>query len=266
MSQFFTYDYQWMAYVGAIASSVTALVVLALLARKYAERKAVTVRSLRNMAAFLMLAAVIDYVTFTINALYPGWRLAFDYVRLGSYMSFTANAIANIYLLLFIRDVFFDGKAKVSIKLLAGLEAAVGPALVAIFFTDDPDLPLLALAVHVASALVIYTILSANAFRLRGRIKSDASRQVEAHGLAFIGISGLVMFAAVILFVAHEVIIIVPIREYWTVTLGWLLGAFGGVIVYLGFTPPESLKNRWAKQVPKGKANSARKKPDKQYT
>ncbi len=263
MYQFFSYEYQWMAYVGAIASSAIALVVFVLLARKYEVGKARSVRYLRDMVGFLVLAAVIDYVVFTINGTNPDWRLRFNYVALGSYISFTMNAIANIFLLLFIRDVFFDGKAKGFIIMLAVLEASVGPALVTIFFTGDPDLPLLALGVHVASAVAVYTILSANAFKLRDRIKLDATKQVETHGLAYIGVSGLILFAAVTLFVVHEVVILVPIREYWTVTLGWLLGSFAGVVVYLGFTPPERLKARWAKQKPKKKGKA---EPEKHYT
>lgn len=267
ISDFFQYDYQWMAYVGAIVSSAIAIIVLVLLAQKFHVRKAKTLYDLRNMVAFLAIAPTIDYILFTINALNPGWRATFDYVELGSFMSFTMNAIANIFLLAFIRDVFFDGKKKGGLMFLAVLEAAVGPALVVIFFTGDPDLPLIALLLHVTAALAIYIVLATNAFRLRDRIKTDATKQVESHGLAYIGISGLVMFSAIILFVIHEVIILVPIREYWTVTLGWLLGAIAGVIVYLGFTPPEKMKKRWASHQPR-KARTTKKAdpPEKSYS
>nr|MDO8088074.1 hypothetical protein [Candidatus Sigynarchaeum springense] len=263
MYQFFMYEYQWMAYAGAIISSAIGLVVFALLAKKCKERPVRTVRSLRDMAGFLVIAAVIDYVAFTLNGVYPGWRPVFNYVTLGSYLSFTMNAIANIFLLLFIRDVFFEDKNKKPLGLLAAMEIAVGPALVIIFFTGDPDWPLLALAVHVASAMAIYIVLTRNAIVLRGRIKRDSSKQVEAHGLAYIALSGLFMLAALILFVSHEAIILVPIREYWTVTLGWILGAVGGVVVYLGFTPPEWLKARWASQVPARKEKIV---PDRAYS
>lgn len=126
-----------MAYAGAILASAIALVVFILLAMKYEVGKARTVRHLRDMVGFLVLDAAIDYVVFTVNGLNPDWREVFDYVALSSYASFTMNAVANIFLLLFIRDVFFDGKNWWFVKLLAVLEASVGPPLVIIFFTGD---------------------------------------------------------------------------------------------------------------------------------
>ncbi len=246
MFQFFSYEYQWVAYIGSIAGSIIALIVLFLLAHRNREKQSKTIAALEGMVGFLALATIIDYSFFTINGLFPTIGVLFDFIMLGSYLSYTSSAIANIFLLIFLRVVFFDGKNKVFIKILTILEAAIGPALVALFFIDEEDLALLVLLIHVASALAIYMVQAVNAFKIRNSIKYDKAKRVEINGLTYIGISGIVLFAAITLFVSHEIIIQIPIREYWTVAFGWLLGSIAGVFVYIGYTPPKWLKKRWS--------------------
>lgn len=249
---FFDYEYQWLAYAGAIAGSIIAFTISGLLAVKNKTRQSRNIKLLQVFTAFLGMAAVFDWTLFTVKGTFPGSNDAFNYISLGSYLSFSMSAIGNVYLLQFIINVFYEGeKGRAGFAFLAGAELAVGPALVALFFLRETgivpgdDFPLVVLLVHVACSLVIYSLQAANAFKVSSRIATDRSKKADHAGLTTIGWSGIILFIAIIVFVSHEVIVLIPVREYWTVTAGWLLGAVAGVLVYIGYVMPDWFKRRW---------------------
>lgn len=53
------------------------------------------------------------------------------------------------------------------------------------------------------------------------------------------------MFVAVRMFIFQEVLVMIPIREYITVTLGWVLGSFAGLSIYIGYIAPKWVRDRW---------------------
>jgi hypothetical protein len=61
------------------------------------------------------------------------------------------------------------------------------------------------------------------------------------------GLSGYVMVISICLFVSHEILNLIPIREYLTVALGWVSSAVAAILIYIGYTTPEWIKQIWLK-------------------
>ncbi|MEX2716582.1 MAG: hypothetical protein Q6370_009810 [Candidatus Sigynarchaeota archaeon] len=222
--------------------------VLALLVARYKQSKIQAIKHLRNMMLFVVMAVLIDFIVTTVHASMPGAQKPIDYIALGTHMSFTCNAISNIFLLFFIKVVFFNEGSKKGLDMLttlAVIEASIGPLLIMFFFVKVAEGTLVILIVHAGAALTIYLIQAKNALKLRARIKGDEKRRFEAIGLVYISASGILLFMAIVMFILHEILLLVPFREYLTIMFGWLLGAVAAVAIYLGYTPPAWLRDRW---------------------
>jgi predicted tellurium resistance membrane protein TerC len=71
-------------------------------------------------------------------------------------------------------------------------------------------------------------------------------KRKDKPSLFYIGLSGILLFIAVVMFITHEVILMLELpSEYITVALGWILGSVAAYIIYIGYTCPEWAKNRW---------------------
>jgi nitrate reductase gamma subunit len=75
-------------------------------------------------------------------------------------------------------------------------------------------------------------------------VKNAADIPVKK-GLGYMSLTGVLMFLAVLMFIAHEVFNEIPIHEYITVSLGWVLGSIAGVCIYIGYIAPKWLRDRW---------------------
>lgn len=241
---FFENQYQWLAYAGSILSAVLATYIIFLLFQKRKKKSSKIIPILIYTIIFLDLAAIIDFVFFTIGGLNNAIEET-SFIAVGSNLSFSCSAISNIFLLKFSKEVFYENKSKPSFYILYVLEMLTIPLFFILQFAiDDSTIPLL---VHVVCALAIYTILSKNAFQLRTRIFSeDPSNRVALHSLSFMGGSGIAFFIAVSMFVSHEIFILIGIADqYTTVMLGWVLGGIAAILTYIGYIVPDWARHRW---------------------
>ena len=205
------------------------------------------------MVLFLALAALVDWGALIIKGVFPVAAENFNFIQLGSYISFYCNAVSNIFLARFIGAIFLEKKSKALLHLLMVLEFSVGPLFFVLFFLSEyniytnADLELLGLMVHVASAFIIYFLLFGYSIKIYRRIRTDPTKIVESNGIKFIGFSSILLFSAVLSFVLHEIFIELDITtiEYILPTLGWLLGAFAAIIIYIGYITPDWIKQRW---------------------
>lgn len=243
---FFTKEYQWLAYFGTIISTIVACYVLILLIKRNQEKPSKILRNLIISMGFLGSAALLDFIFFTIAGLKNELRET-DFLAYGSYLSFTFNAIANIFLLFFALEVFHEKENNKKWYLIYLLEIILGPALFLSFVYRYDILPFF--LIHVLSSFIIYVVLTKDALNLRKKLLENEPDDTVSHkSLMYIALSGILLFIAVAMFILHEVFIILEISEYVTVALGWVLGSFAAYSVYLGYVVPDWVKERWTKK------------------
>jgi hypothetical protein len=242
---FFIYDYQWISYLASILSTIIAFTVFGLLIKKNLIKHSKIIILLAMSIILLGFAACIDAIFFTINGIYHNIQVGiFDIVTIGSYLSFYCNALSNCFLLKFTKEVFHEKQNKPSWFILYVLEILIGPGLFLSTLQGIEDIYVT--LIHVGCSLIIYTLLSYNAFYLSKKVKLDDSNDRVAYlSLNYIGMSGILLFCALCMFVIHEIMLMIPITEFITVTLGWSLGAIAGMVIYVGYIVPEWIKKRW---------------------
>ncbi len=249
---FFTREYQWMAYVGSIISSIIGFYVLGKLLKRYKTRKTKVLRYVVGMMACLAFAAFVDFFAFTIdrtNVLDPNLNDRLNPIGLGSAISFSLNAVANIYILLFDKNVFRSKKKTqwMNVVIIAELVVVFGlitstyTSLEIVYFT----------LIHVLCSLIIFVVLALDSHLLKQRlVKDKGGHTAESRALQMISYSGIVFIVAISSFVLHEVFLMTDLlQEYWTVALGWILASLGGFLLYLGYVIPDWIRKRWEKRI-----------------
>ncbi|GAB4325550.1 MAG: hypothetical protein Kow0069_31610 [Promethearchaeota archaeon] len=240
---FFEYSYQWLAYVGSGVGAALAYAVSGALFKRHAERRSPITRNLSWMVFLLGTAATVDFTFFSFKP-FMGELQQFV-ITLGTNISFTCSATSNLLLFLFTLDVFADGRKSVPAWFVLGAEAFSAATLIPLYLAGLDSLPVL--VVHLAASFAIYSSLAKAAFKLRGRLRDEGrAGSVELNPLAWMGASGILFFTAISLFLAHEVFLLLAIREYWTVTFGWITGSVAGFCTYVGYVVPEWAKRRWS--------------------
>ncbi len=249
--QFFTFNYQWLAYAGAIFSSIIGFLTFGLFTRRNREMRSKILINMEIAMFFLAFAALVDWVLFTINGVNPVLRESFDYISLGSYISFTCNAISNVFLYKFTLAVFEEQVNMVLYYIITSIQLLVIPFLYVYFFmfSEIPEfemMELIILGVHILCSFTIYVVLIKNSTKLRKKMTIDTTEDIPVKkGLGYMSLTGLLMFLAVLMFIVHEVMLMIPVREYITVSLGWILGSIAGVFIYIGYIAPKWLRDRW---------------------
>ncbi len=242
---FFIREYEWLAFVGSIISFLIGIVVLFLLIEKRKSRPNNLLSLLIFAILFLALAPLIDFVVFTIARLEREFNQSIDLTQLGTVLSFSANAIANMIILKFIQITFYENEPKkyLSLYFLQGM--VIPLAFIAYLIRIDIIAPLL---LHVVISLIIYSLLGKNAFYLRSKIQgAEIKDEISRNSLLFMGLSGFVMVLSIGLFVSHEILLLIPVREYITVALGWVSSAVAAILIYIGYATPEWIKQKWLK-------------------
>ncbi|MHA1341601.1 MAG: hypothetical protein ACTSRZ_17085 [Promethearchaeota archaeon] len=245
---FFTYPYQWLSYGASIISGILSIIIFFMFQKKKNEKNSPIITKIQYSILFLSFAALIDSIFFTINGINPAWREVFDYVTLGSYLSFCCSAISNVLLFMFVKDIFGDSINNIFYKIIIAIQSAAVPLFIITFFIGwaSSDRAFIVLIMHVLVSFIIYINLSWNALKLRRFLQFDAIEDIYRYkGLLYIALAGILMFSALVLFISHEIIIAFSIKEYYTVTFGWLTGVIASYFVFLGYIMPDWLKQRW---------------------
>ena len=156
------------------------------------------------------------------------------------------NGIANILLIIFDQKVF-RSKQKMSWQYgIILLQFVIIGGLFVTLFMDQDDFIFLGL--HIINTMIIGTLITYDSFSLKRKLKIDSgdSNQTEQKALTMISYSGIALIFAVIFFVLHEIFNMIEIpREYWTVALGWVMGALSAVFIYLGYVVPGWARKMW---------------------
>jgi hypothetical protein len=242
---FFTKDFQWLAYAGTIIGTIIGFWVVGLLLKKRKEKSSQVLTYLTGAVTFMSLAVFVDLLFFTIGGLINSLRDLHQLYTYGTNLSFTCNALGNICLLGFIKVTFFEKNPKPSFYLIFFSELAVGPFLFLGQFLEFETIYFFLL--HVLMSFLIYSIMTRQAFQLRTKLLiNEPNEKVPIGSLFYIGLSGILLFIAVAMFIVHEVILMLEIfSEYLTVALGWVLGSVAAYIIYIGYGCPVWAKRRW---------------------
>ncbi len=237
---FFVYEFEWLAYSASLFAAIFGGFVIYLFYQRYQKKPSVLLKTVIYFLIFMILASVIDAVFFTINRLQPDWRAVFNFVNLGSMLSFSCNAVANIFLLRFTEGVFYENKTHpVRKTLYIGEALVIPPVLLSAFIDFDSTVFLL---IHVVLSIAIYGILIFNSIKLRQRLLEQGQQEVQVQSLLFIAFSGLFILLALFSFLTKEVTNMLGYREFFSVALGWVFGAVAALFIYLGFFVPDWMK------------------------
>ncbi|MHA1870428.1 MAG: hypothetical protein ACTSXF_05720 [Promethearchaeota archaeon] len=251
---FFESNWEAISFISSVLSGVIGFLMSMIFFQKNRIKKSETLKKLALVFLFLSLAAIIDFTFFTIFKLYPEINSdIFDFVSFGTYLSFSCNAISNIFFIAFTLDLFTE-LPKLIGKVITNLESLVVFGLMIIFFMGlyRSDIIYLPLMIHIACSFTIYVLLAVKALKLRKFIKPKSLEEYYNYqGLLYIAFLGIFLFVALSLFILHEVTLVLGINEFITVALGWAMGVFAALSGMYGYLRPEFVKESWRRSAKK---------------
>lgn len=227
------------------SSQIVIAVVLALLTinlyTRYRDRRLPAAKYITLVSLFLTITSCMQTVGATLlepilGIASVGWGLAFG-----------MSAIANIFLYLFMLEIFATGvkSGGVKFKIFAVVEVAVAvvipivaplSSIIGIFEV----LLLLVLLVHLSFALALYiALIGATTNSIRKTTNATARR-----GFSIIRLAAFAIIFAYCFFVLDRAWQIFFEPEGYTlwVMLGWISSGITGVLLYVGFVLPNRLR------------------------
>jgi hypothetical protein len=209
--------------------------------RRYRERRQPASKTITLVSLFLTLTTSMEVI---------GARLFEPYLGIESFgwgLAFGMSAVANIFLYVFMLEIFYAGRSAggVKFKIFVVVEATVavlmpflGPLshIMSIFDT----ILLLVLMIHLLFALALYiTLARVTTASLRKTADATARR-----GFSLIRMAAFAIIIAYCFFVLDRVWTTLFEPEAYTVwvMLGWVAAGVSGVLLYLGFVLPRRLR------------------------
>ena len=210
---------------------------------RYTERKQAAARYITFASLFLALTACFQLLDLLVMDYYFGIH------NLGLSLAYSMSAIANIFLYLFMLEIFYTGRKAGGMKLkifgvvegtIAILLPIFGPyptAISAVVSVFDP-----LLIVHLVFAIALYVTL----FRATTRSIRSTSDQLAMRGFSFIRVASVTIIAAYVFFILDEVwtVLYEPAGYTFWVVFGWVAAGITGVLLYLGFVLPTRVRKR----------------------
>ncbi|MEX2684202.1 MAG: hypothetical protein Q6373_021710 [Candidatus Sigynarchaeota archaeon] len=214
-------------------------------------------RILRDLTAmsFAIVSALAGLpIFFVVSRYLPTQDAADRLINIQTAFSFSGTAIGNLFLLSFIKSVFFENKMNMWMKALIFLEIIVIPSAPVVTILDLE--PLLVLGPHAIASIVIYTIEAVKAFNITKHLKITNGDPVSINGTMFIGLSGLFLDATIFLFVMQEITfatrdvfeplgLIDAVGCSLFVAAGLVAAMIAIAMLYLGYYVPDWIKKRW---------------------
>lgn len=240
--QFFN-ERVFFVFLSEVVIAVILLFLTLKLYGRYRERKQPATRYITLTSLFLTFTASFQLLDLLVMDYYVGIH------RLGLSLAFSMSAIANIFLYLFMLEIFYTGRKAggAKLKIFASVEAGV--ALLLPIFGPYPtvissviDLFAEFLLIHLAFALALYITL----FRATTRAISTTSDSVAKRGFSLIRIASLSIIAAYLLFVMDSLWTMLFEPEgytYWVIA-GWIAAGIAGVLLYVGFVLPRRIRKQ----------------------
>lgn len=247
----------FIGFIVPLGTAIFAFFLAGLIWNKYLKKKTVMLKYLSLALTFLALAVFVDpfIVMFTQNNdVVPAFSVLGNW-SLASTLPFAMSAIANVFILLFVKQVFFKDKNAAWIYPIVIAEIAVG--FLTVLFGILGEDTLIVLLLHVVLTITTYFILFANANRIASRVDKNTD-PVGYHGMRIIALSALFLVFTIVAFILHEVSYAIPELNValtsvsffeggcsYFVPMGWFLAIVSALFLYLGYGMPDWFKRRW---------------------
>ncbi len=222
---------------------------------KYAFIKRTRILRDLTIMSFIIVSALAGLpIFFVCSRFLPTQDMADRLINMQTAFSFSGTALGNLFMLEFMKSVFFENKMKGWMKALIVLEIIVIPSapVVTILGLD----PLLVLGPHAIASILIYTIEAAKAFNLTKHLRITNGDHVSINGTMFIGFSGLLLDVTISLFIMQEVAF--AAREVFEplglidavgcslfVAIGLVSAMIAVAMLYLGYYIPGWIRKMW---------------------
>src|SRR5271157_904695 len=241
--------------VSIIAAACSCMLALLIARKYYRVKRTAAMRCLTLIAFALTLAVGSDPIVFALTRSLPSQADADRIIQIQSSLAFALTAVANIFLVLLVKDIFYENKYKLWMLVLVFMEIAVAilePAL-----TIAGSEPIEMLLVHMIASFVLYFMLAVRSFKLRARLLQSETRDVVGvNGFTFIGLSGILLIVTVISFIMQEIAfafedvfrqlgLIDSLGCSLFVVLGFAMAVISVVVLYIGYYVPARVRNRW---------------------
>jgi len=240
--QFFN-DRVFFVFLSEVIVAIILFYLTVKLHRRYAERKQAAARYITFASLFLALTASFQLLDLLIMDYYVGVH------NLGLSLAFSMSAIANIFLYLFMLEIFYTGRKDGGLKLKIFMAVEGSIAILLPIFGPYPT-PISAaiglftplLLVHLVFAIALYVTL----FRATSHSIKSTSDQLAKRGFSFIRVASVTIIAAYVFFIMDELWTVLYEPEgytYWVIG-GWIAAGITGVLLYLGFVLPTRVRKR----------------------
>lgn len=245
-------DYNRFSFVASVGVSIIAVLVSVLILRRYLERKTRIAGLLAGFLITLTISVILDPIFLLIRAL-----TAQDHVEIQSLFSLGLTGIANIFLVYFLKQYYYDDHDHWAIKPVVIIEASILPLLMIALATQMDEIPIL--VIHLVISFSIYWVQFLKSVSLQKILKKQPEVDVLAlNGFKYIGLTGLTLFLTYFCFVMQEVASAFPevftalglIQENASIFIGigFIFGGFTSFFCYIGFIMPEWVRNIWTKK------------------
>ncbi len=255
---------QWVQLFGSLLAGFFAFVIFGFLVKRRITKKrhheSTKALIYMEIVAFcLACAALIDGVFLLIDELIGFGYVyieAYEFINLGSYLSFSLNAISNYFLLAFAKEIYGEQIKKGLYLTLSIMQIAVVPALLFVYFFGPflfagilSDIELIPFITHILCSIVIYILFSTNAFKIRKVMGLESDQDyIIRKSLGDLGMTGIFMLLAVLSFISHEIFLMTSFellkKEAISIAFGWIFGSIAAFFMYSGYVSPELMKNR----------------------
>jgi hypothetical protein len=222
-----------------IAATILALLTVNLYMR-YRDRRQPVAKSITLVSLFLTLTSSMEVV---------GARILEPFLGIESFgwgLAFGMSAIANIFLYIFMLQVFSTGISAggAKFKIFALVEATVAVLMPILgplshIMSAFETLLLLVLMIHLFFALALYITLARVTTASIGKTTDAVARR----GFSLIRLAAFAIIIAYCFFVLDRLWTMLFEPEAYTmwVILGWISAGVAGILLYLGFVLPRRL-------------------------
>lgn len=224
-----------------VVAAILALLTINLYMR-FRERRLPATKYITLVSLFLALAACMQVIV--ANTLEPILGL----ISLGWGLAFGMSAIANIFLYVFMLEIFSKGRSAggVRFKVFVMVEAAVAVLMPILgplsnIVPTFASLLLTVLVIHLFFAFALYiTLARVTTASIRKTTDEKARR-----GFSLIRLAAFAIIVAYLFFVLDRVWQIFLEPEGYTVwvILGWIMSGMAGVLLYSGFVLPSRMRS-----------------------
>ena len=205
--------------------------------------------------SFIIVSALAGLpIFFVISRFLPTQEAADRLINIQTAFSFSGTALGNLFLISFIKSVFFENQLKGWLKVLIVLEIVVIPSAPVVTILDLE--PLLVLGPHAIASILLYTIEASRAFNITKHLRITNGDPVSINGTMFIGFSGLLLDMTIFFFIMQEVAfaardvfeplgLIDAVGCSLFIATGLVAAMIAVAMLYLGYYVPDWIKKKW---------------------